>query len=120
MNCEYCGNNFCSKSSVTNHQWTAVYCIEKRNTELKYLRKFVAEQAEIITNSQGKLLEKETTIFSLEEQLIKLKLKNSDMELELQTFSQKVLDKIPLGEKLIPNKLSLEDIEILSKISSKK
>ena len=66
MNCEFCNNSFCSKSNLTNHQWTAYYCIKQRNDELRSLRILVKEQKETIEQMKGKLLEKETTIISLE------------------------------------------------------
>ena len=91
MNCEFCNNNFCSKSNLIHHQWNAIYCIQKRNEELKELRILVQKQQETIETNKGKLLEKETAILGLEEQIVSLKLKLSDSDSD-SDFDELVLE----------------------------
>jgi hypothetical protein len=78
MNCEFCNNSFCSKSNLIHHQWNAIYCIQKRNEELKELRILVQKQQETIETNKGKLLEKETAIIDLEAQIASLTLEIAD------------------------------------------
>ena len=44
MDCQYCKRSFSNKSSLTNHQKTAKYCLNTMNL-LWSLRSFIGEEA---------------------------------------------------------------------------